>query len=269
MNRFGFGMHSPEKKRILFIIGGIIIFIAIVVAVILFLSKVTATPDIKMVSGTEYISNEPGQIIVRLQDSRNISITDANCVVSLLYPDKSFVFVDAPMIPTSVPGNYYHPFMTPNYEGVYEEHIVCNVIRNNNLQELHISSSFHVSTGLNLIVEVSKSQREQYESLIALLNSIDTNLNNRINGLQSDVNEVNYSVSNLQSYVDNNIMTEINNVNYKVQDLNSNLSTNIYNIQENLSNTINQSMTDSSQGILDKFRQSAEAMANIFGDQNS
>ena len=89
------------SKRKFFFIG--IIILVIIIAFLVYTFVVQAEPIIKMVSGTEYISNEEGQIIVRLQDNAGNNITDASCRVSLLYPDKSYVFIDQDMIPTTVP----------------------------------------------------------------------------------------------------------------------------------------------------------------------
>ena len=174
-HRFNTGFSNFNKKR-LFIILGSIIGLAIIIFLIFFISAKTAEPGIKMVSGTEYISGEEGQVIVRLDDSRNVPIDDANCILSLLYPDKSFFLIDIPMNPTTVPGNYYHSFTTPEREGIYEEHIRCTIIRGDNARTLNISYSFHVSTGLNLIREISISQREQYDDLVERVGSLDSNL---------------------------------------------------------------------------------------------
>jgi hypothetical protein len=218
------------------------------------------SPELKMVSGTEYISNEQGQVIVRLQDSTGTSITDASCVVSLLYPDKSYFFVDREMNPTSVPGNYYISFITPEKEGIYEEYIKCIVIRNGNPNTLQISSSFHVSTGLNLIVEVSRSQREQYVALVQRLNDLDNNLTERINSVDARV----YGV---QNYIDNNVMQEFNNVsnqfgvvNSKINDINVSISDSMNGIEGRLNTTM---ITNFSE-LYSKFKSSYNAMANVF-----
>jgi len=244
---------NPENKRVIFIVIGIILVIGIGFFLYFSFNGKIGTPDLKMVSGTEYISNEQGQVIVRLQDSTGAAITDANCIVSLLYPDKSYFFIDRQMNPTTVPGNYYVSFITPEKEGVYEEYINCTVIRNGTPKILQISSSFHVSTGLNLIVEVSRSQREQYDALVQKLNDLDNNLTGRINAVDSRVYDV-------QNYIDNNVMPEFSTINTQINDINVSISDSMNGIEGRLNNTM---LTNFSE-LYSKFKSSYNAMANVF-----
>lgn len=234
-----------SSKKIIFIVIGLLI-----IGLILFFLFSSDTiresePLLKMVSGTEYISGEQGQVIVRLQDSRDNAITDANCVLSLLYPDKSFFLVDVPMVPTSVPGNYYHPFITPEREGIYEEHIVCRVERNDVVRELHISYAFHVSTGLNLIVEVSRAQREQYDDLVNRVNSLDLKLNN------------------VQTYIDTNVMSEVNSLSQDINDVNASINSSMDGIEARM----NETMMNNFDALYSRFRDSYNAMASIFSGE--
>jgi len=264
----GFRRYSfeniSEHKRTIYIVIGIILAIGIGVFLYFLFSGKVGVPDLKMVSGTEYISNEQGQIIVRLQDSSGVSITDAHCIVSLLYPDKSYFFIDREMTQTTVPGNYYTSFITPETEGIYEEYIRCTVIRNGNERTMQVSSSFHVSTGLNLIVEVSRSQREQYVALVQRLNDLDNNLTERINSVDARV----YGV---QNYIDNNVMNEFDNVsnqfntvNGKINDINVSISDSMNGIEGRLNTTM---LTNFSE-LYSKFKSSYNAMANVFDMNN-
>jgi hypothetical protein len=253
-------MHDDLSNRKIYLVIGIILLLAIGIFLFFYVKGRNVTSDLKMVSGTEYISNEQGQVIVRLQDSTGTSITDANCIVSLLYPDKSFFFVDREMSPTTVPGNYYVSFITPETEGIYEESIRCTIIRNGTPRILQVSSSFHVSTGLNLIVEVSRSQREQYVALVQRLNDLDNNLTARINSVDARV----YGV---QNYIDNNVMNEFNNVNTqfgavnsKINDINVSISDSMNGIEGRLNTTMLTNFTD----LYQKFKSSYNAMANVF-----
>lgn len=183
-------MFSPKQKKI-----SLYFFIGIIVLFFIFLIYfffIKPNSNLSMVSGTEYISGEEGQIIIRLQDSAGNSLLNANCKVSLLYPDKTFFILEEEMIPTSVPGNYYISFTTPNQEGVYEEHIKCEV--NNKI--LFVSSSFHVSTGLNLVAKVFEKQQEQYQKIITdfiitqeLLQNNLGNLSSRLDSLEERLNK--------------------------------------------------------------------------------
>ncbi len=147
--------------------------------------------SISMVSGTEYISGEEGQIIVRLHDSKNNPLPDAECVVSLLYPDKSFFIIDREMVPTSVPGNYYVSFTTPPDPGIYEEHINCDVSG----KTMSVSSSFHVSAGLNLVEEVFTTQQEQFQRVISDILITQELLKNNLNNMTERMENVEHKLN--------------------------------------------------------------------------
>jgi len=236
----------------LYVVIGLVI-IGLIIFLIIFIRNKNATPGIKMVSGTEYISGEQGQVIIRLQDSRSQSITDANCALSLLFPDKSFFLADVPMVQTSIPGNYYHPFVTPQTPGIYEEFIKCTVIRKDEPVILSVSYAFHVSPGLNLIVEMSKSQREQYNDLVTRVNNLDSNV-------RAQINAVDNKVQGVQNFVDSNVMGEIGNLNQNVQDINVSLNDSVNGIEGRLNNT----MLNNFDELYSKFKASYGAMADIF-----
>jgi hypothetical protein len=250
-----FNFSNNKKKYVIFSIIGVLV---ILILVLIFSSNsiVSGEPLLKMVSGTEYISGEEGQVIVRLEDSRGIPITDADCNLSLLFPDKSYFLIDVEMDQTSIPGNYYHSFTTPQTPGIYEEFITCKVLRGDTVRTLNVSYSFHVSPGLNLIVEISKSQREQYEALVEKINNLDSNLRAQI-----------YSVDNriygVQTFIDNNVMAEINGLNQNVNDINLSINDSVVGIEGRLNDT----MLDNFSQLYSRFKASYDAMANIFGGE--
>jgi hypothetical protein len=167
-------------------------FFLIVIGLLVYFVFFNTDSFISMVSGTEYISGEQGQIIVRLHDSNNNPLVNANCLVSLLYPDKTFFIVDQEMISTAVPGNYYISFTTPSAPGIYEEHIVCDVSG----KTMFVSSSFHISTGLNLVSEVLNNQQIQFQRVIndilvtqdLMQNNVE-NLTWRLEGVENTLNQ--------------------------------------------------------------------------------
>jgi len=251
-----FKSSKINNKRLFLFIGIGILVVALIIFLIFFIRSETAEPGIKMVSGTEYISGEEGQVIVRLEDTRNTPIEDAECIMSLLYPDKSFFLIDVPMIPTSVPGNYYYSFTTPQTPGIYEEHIRCTVVRNNEPRTLNISYSFHVSPGLNLIVEMSQSQRAQYDDLVAKINALDANV-------RAQINSVDMRVYSMQTFIDNNVMGEVGNLKQDVKDINISLNDSVSGIEGRL----NATMINNFEELYSRFRASYDAMSNIFGGE--
>lgn len=244
------------KKNYVFLI---VLGVLVISIGLFFILKSKSSPDfgIKMVSGTEYISGEQGQVIVRLEDSRNNPINDANCMLSLLYPDKSFFLIDVQMIPTSVPGNYYHSFITPQTPGIYEEHIICEVVRKDVLKTLNISYSFHVSPGLNLILEISKSQREQYDDIVSKINNLSTDLNQQ-------VNLIDIKVQDIQTFIDNNVMHEMQTINQNIYDINNSLNDSVAGIESRLHQTLLSNFGE----LYERFKKSYIAMSNIFGEDD-
>jgi hypothetical protein len=240
---------SNYKK--LYVIVIFIFIILIIILLILFNNKFV--PALKMVSGTEYISGENGQVIVRLENENGNAIEDANCFLTILYPDKTYFLIDIPMKETTILGNYYHSFITPSKEGIYEEYISCELNKGDSMYNLQISNSFHVSSGLNLIVEMSKKQEIQYKELIKKIDSLDSNFSSQINDLNS-------KVYNLQTTMDYNVLTDINSLAYDISIINNNLESSVNNMENNL----NQIMQDNFEELYNKFRDSYNVMSEIF-----
>ncbi len=154
-----------SKKHIYFIV----FLITISIAFALFQKEVI--PEIKMVSGTEYISGETGQVIARITDNYGVPISDAKCFADVLYPDKNYFLYQEAMIESTTKGNFYKKFTTPEITGIYEYTITCKLNVDDEEQTVIISSSYHVSVALNYVIELSKVERERYEALVLSLNS--------------------------------------------------------------------------------------------------
>jgi len=159
---------SAQKKQIPYI--PIIIVVAVLALFGSYFFFSSEGGNIKMVSGTEYISGEYGQVIVRVADKNGNGIEGANCTAIVLYPDKSYFLLDYPLQASSQLGNYYAQFMTPTINGIYEETITCNYTSRGRAETLKISSSFHVSPALNFIVEMSKTEAERYRDIMDKIN---------------------------------------------------------------------------------------------------
>lgn len=166
-------------------------------------------PQLRMVSGTEYISGEEGQIIIRLANDQG-PMLDASCNATLLFPDKSYVFIDRSMQKTSVPGNYYVSFTTPSVEGVYEQRIACTVGNGEETETLTTSDSFHVSPGLNMVQELSVSQRRQFRNLSDNLKRSQQRLRERIENVSRRVQELENKTENMTREVERELDKSIN-----------------------------------------------------------
>ena len=202
-----------KNKKIFFIL--IIIFLVLTPSVF-FIKRYMDNreePFVKMVSGTEYVSGEDGQVIVRINDRKGDPLRNAICRATVLYPDKNYFLIEIPMIESTVPGNYYADFITPDKEGVYEETITCIVVANDNAETLKISSSFHVSKALNYVVNMSNTQDIRYEVMM-----------NRIEYIEDSLNNVKEDIQDTKQTFEDEISTVNTTVDGKFKDLYSNMA---------------------------------------------
>ena len=262
-------INSSNKYSYLFIIVGLLIFC---IFVILALNLFNTQSNLQMVSGTEYISREQGQVIIKLQNSDKVPIDGANCTVSILYPDKSYFVVDKEMTSTTVPGNYYYSFITSKVEGVYEEHISCKL---DNSEILYISSSFHVSKALNEVINISDYQKQEIDKLDYLINKIndvDTNIskiaidlkstNINLNNLNKDSNSLKANISEVNSNL-SDFKENIQEIDDKVYAINNNLVS-LNNNLENIDDQIDSKINSNFDNISNKFKDTAKSMYSIF-----
>ncbi len=176
-------MKDKKRGMQLYILAGIIIVLTLVV-VFSFLEKESLTMN--MVSGTEYISGEEGQVIIRLDNQDMEPKLGAKCTVSILFPNKIYFIKDKEMLPSKIIGNYYFSFVTPEDAGIYEEDIVCNV----DSGMIHTSSSFHVSTGLNMIAVILENQELLAENISRIdkeIGFLEENISDKIQENQKDL----------------------------------------------------------------------------------
>jgi len=182
--------------------------------------------NIKMVSGTEYISGENGQVIARVSDRNGNPYTDVLCAAKIIYPDKSYFLLDQPLSESSEPGNYYLQFVTPTINGIYEYIITCDVPKGNKNETLKISSSFHVSPALNFIVEMSILQAERYRDILSKINQTREELLAQINETFSEdiLAALNDNSGQIINRIDSSKNETMTNVNNKFEDFNKDMA---------------------------------------------
>jgi hypothetical protein len=148
------------------------------------------TPELnlQMVSGTEYISGEQGQLIVRLTTYDGAPVTDASCQASVLYPNKSPFLTDQLMSQSTESGNYYYVFTPPSEPGIYEYTITCVYSVNGRSATSSVSHSFHVSPALIAMlaqlnetrIELEAAKNELHLYLLAINQSLDESISTKI-----------------------------------------------------------------------------------------
>lgn len=138
---------NKNKIIMIFVILVAIMIVAIAVKLIFSdkkeLEKIiidTGDGELTIVSKTEYVPGDEGQIIASLRD-KNFNNINASCDAIALYPNKS-IFLGQSMI-SNIMENYFINFSIPRIDGVYEYKVNCSW---DNRQAV-ASSSFHVSKG--------------------------------------------------------------------------------------------------------------------------
>ena len=82
------------------------------------------------VGGTEYSPGANGRTFVQLLQNGFNPINNAVCKATIFYPDNSYFYNDAPMMPLGKDGMYYIDFIAPNMQGVYMVSIQCTYPNN-------------------------------------------------------------------------------------------------------------------------------------------
>jgi len=149
-----------EQKKLYVILIGIIVVLAGGTLAINLIS-VSASEDynVNIISGTEYIPFEPGQIMVELRD-RQFNPINATCKASILYPDKSYFVQDELMTSIDL-GTQYYDFTIPSVHGVYEYSVNCTANNKNYI----VGKSFHVSESDAVFTELIGVEVEGLEAV--------------------------------------------------------------------------------------------------------
>ena len=109
----------------------------------------------EIVSQTEYIPGDEGQVIGELKYVLTGATVPATCYASVYYPNKTIVFYEQTMTNNAF-GTHFLNFTVPSIEGVYEYQTKCDVGAALNITR---SKAFHVSGGFRQIVEEINSTK--------------------------------------------------------------------------------------------------------------
>lgn len=116
------------------------------VAGIAFDQHKSSDAGLSIVSKTEYVPLDEGQVISEFRNLLTRQPINATCYASILYPNKTAFITDQNMQFQSGPGTHYINFSVPNVEGVYEYQARCeyNGINYTTSKAFHVSSSFRL-----------------------------------------------------------------------------------------------------------------------------
>lgn len=171
--------NKPDYKKLFSIIIGIIILILITLGVRAIIIR-GGEPTLNMVSGTEYISGEEGQVISRISDRNGNAILGADCFATIFYPDKSYFLLERPMTQAPTSENYFLTFTTPTITGIYEYNVRC-LIGGDEGTEITTAKSFHVSPAYNIIAEMNTMNYHRHQEILAEINETRNKLLNELN----------------------------------------------------------------------------------------
>jgi hypothetical protein len=97
---------------------------------------------LNFVSGTEYVAEQDGQVIVELRAVNGSSLTaTGNCTAYIWYPNKTAFVTNQLMTVDNSTGNAYITFTAPATEGIYEYQARCTAKG----KDVVASKSFHVT----------------------------------------------------------------------------------------------------------------------------
>lgn len=166
-----------------------------------------------MISHSEYLSGEAGQVIARLYDWQGDPIDVTNCTVDIMYPDKSYFVQDALTDDTYelTTGTHFYNFVVPSTEGIYQYMVTCNYGAN---KQQSVANTFHVSPALNIIPTINSSiasltaqELQHYNDLQANISVINSDLLVITNGI-NDIKVNLTAIYGDTQYIRNNMLTE-------------------------------------------------------------
>jgi hypothetical protein len=164
------------------------------------------------VSGTEYIAGDSfGQAVVEVQDYKGRPL-NASCNLTMLYPDQTFVFIDAPMTLSSLAGHYYKDFTVPNTFGIYVEMANCTVTLNGKDVWATKSNAFHINPAFDYLVQIGNNITQIQNNITNIqnqINSLSTNMNNNFTYTNNLINSI--SFNGTQDYILENITQQFQN----------------------------------------------------------
>jgi len=145
-----------------------------------------------MIGGTEYWSDEEGLVAVRLLSTRFSSqnvVTGATCTTDILYPNQS-IFKNSVSMTEYGNGIYHYNFTAPNTTGVYIYSVDCSKGSKN----YYAMNTFHVSPWANQL----------------------KNLQQRLDYIDSVIEDINYTVNNLD-FSGMNVTVDLTNIENDLQ----------------------------------------------------
>jgi hypothetical protein len=208
------------------------------------------TPDqayVDVVSKTEYYGNETGQVIIRTSDYLGNPL-NATCNASIIFPNKTFWYIDTSLSPSSITGNYYKEVTIPDVLGVYEYSFTCDIDLYGKSVTVKRSSSFHVSIAYqkfqeiidkldalnNTLIQINQTNYEQYQNLTGMINNLSYNMNNNFTYTNSLIQNISVyiNMTNVTDDIKTNITIQINDLKSWTDNWFKTIETDIFNLEQ-------------------------------------
>ena len=179
------------------------------------------------VSHTEYIAGDSaGQAIISVSDYKGRPLT-ADCKISLVYPNHTFVFTDYIMIASIIDGNYYRTFTVPNTFGVYTEFVNCTIQLGLVNISASKSNSIHVNPAFDFLVNISQNITAIHEQI----NNLSIDMKNNFTNIENILNNMSVDINNNFTYTNNLIAYNFNNTNWLIINTSANVTNTITNFR--------------------------------------
>jgi hypothetical protein len=164
---------------------------------------------ITWVSHTEYIAGDSqGQAIVRITDYLGRPL-NASCLMSLVYPNHTYVFTDYAMSSSIIVGNYYRIFTVPNAFGVYTEFVNCSIeLRPSYYVSGSTSESIHVNPAFDFLVNISQNITTIHEQI----NNLSIDMKNNFTNIENKIGNLSEDMDNNFTYTNSLIINSTNNI---------------------------------------------------------
>lgn len=166
-----------------------------------FTNRTINSDESTFVGGTEYTSNETGEVATQLLTliSGNPSpVNTASCNVTIYYPNGTAYISDANAhyLP-GTDGIYFYNFTIPSTQGVYESQFYCL----NGAKDYYSSGTFHVSAMGASITSI--------ESLVTEINTTAHEINSTAYMIEDLAEEINLTTHNISETLQESVIPDL------------------------------------------------------------
>jgi hypothetical protein len=200
---------------------------------------------IQFVSHTEYWKNDNGSTIITLFNELGEPVKNADCKVTIFYPDKTVFINNSTMYKSGIDDNWYRTYSLVNLPlGIYEQEITCNI----KTKIIKTFQSFHLNPALEEIntiekvnIEIITKINNSEKTIFIKINNLSTEMKNNFTSLETEIKKTLLNILNLTTKLENleiNLIGKINENEIKIENKLDFLNKNLNNLINNESKII-------------------------------